>query len=157
MWVKTAGGQQCFSSFYHSMSPQHNILPVPKGTENTDFFFVFQHSLFLFILPLCVYVCTQHNCSILSGFSPCYPLKKRAQNRISATIMPETHCVDSRHFSCKTLKSLECDLQCNGRGAAKSVCYENKNKNIFKKNEISTPNCSSSNACSIVCRPHFTK
>lgn len=47
---------------------------------------------------------TRHSCSISSGFSPYYPLKW-AQNRIWAAIMLETHCVDSRHFSCKTLKS----------------------------------------------------
>lgn len=60
---------------------------------------------------------TQHSCSISSGFSLYYPLKW-AQNRIWAAIMPETHCVDSRHFSCKTLKS---KLQCNRRAADKLV------------------------------------
>lgn len=60
---------------------------------------------------------TGHSCSISSGFSPYYPLKW-AQKRIWAAIMPETHCVDSRHFSCKTLKS---NLQCNRKRADKLV------------------------------------
>ena len=37
-------------------------------------------------------------------------LKKKTQNRILATIVQETHCVDSRHFSCKLLKSPGCNV-----------------------------------------------
>lgn len=125
-----------FLPFYHSMRPQHNILPVLKGMENTEIYSVFHHSLLFclssFYVCVCVYI--QHNCSISSGFSPCYPLKKKkAQNRISATIVQETHSVDSRHFSCELLKSSGRNLQCNRKRADKSVCYENnKSKSIQK-------------------------
>lgn len=124
-----------FLPFYLSVSPQDNIFPVLRGMENTEIFSVFHQSLFLSILPLCVCECARprHNCSISSGFSPCYPLKKEAQNRISAPIVQETHCVDSRHFSCELLKSSGRNLQCNRRRADKSVRYENnKSKSIQK-------------------------
>ena len=80
MLEETAGGQHSlifrFSPFITAWYPQHNILPVLKGMENAEIFSVFHHSLFSLYPPLCVCVCTQHSCSISSGFSPCYPLKK---------------------------------------------------------------------------------
>lgn len=90
------------------------------------------------------------------------PIKKKKplKNRISAPIVEETHCVDSRHFSCKLLKSSGCNLQCNRRRADKSVCDENNKSRNIKKNEISSSNfrmCCSTNARSIVCHLHFTK
>lgn len=139
------------------MSPQHNIPPVLKGTEkHGNLLCLSLQSLSSY--PPFVCVCAQHNCSISSGFSPCNPLEKWLKNRISATIVQETHCDDSRHFSCKPLKSSGRNLQCNRRRVDKSMCYETTRVRALR-NEISSSTlrmCCSTNARSIVCHPHFT-
>lgn len=150
-----------FLPFYHSVSPHNNILLVLKGLRNMEIFSVSRLSPSPSILPLCVRAYAQHNCSISSGFSLCYPLKKKkdTQNRIWATIVQERHCVDSRHFSCKLLKSSRRNLQCNRRRVGKSLCYENKKRVRASRNEVSGFNfriCCSTNACGIVCHLHFT-
>lgn len=150
-----------FLPFYHSVSPHNNILLVLKGLRNMEIFSVSRLSPSPSILPLCVRAYAQHNCSISSGFSLCYPFKKKkdTQNRIWATIVQERHCVDSRHFSCKLLKSSRRNLQCNRRRVGKSLCYENKKRVRASRNEVSSFNfriCCSTNACGIVCHLHFT-
>lgn len=151
-----------FLPFYHSVSPHNNILLVLKGLRNMEIFSVSRLSPSPSILPLCVRAYAQHNCSISSGFSLCYPFKKKkkdTQNRIWATIVQERHCVDSRHFSCKLLKSSRRNLQCNRRRVGKSLCYENKKRVTASRNEVSGFNfriCCSTNACGIVCHLHFT-
>lgn len=150
-----------FLPFYHSVSPHNNILLVLKGLRNMEIFSVSRLRPSPSILPLCVRAYAQHNCSISSGFSLCYPLKKKkdTQNRIWATIVQERHCVDSRHFSCKLLKSSRRNLQCNRRRVGKSLCYENKKRVRASRNEVSGFNfriCCSTNACGIVCHLHFT-
>lgn len=151
-----------FLPFYHSVSPHNNILLVLKGLRNMEIFSVSRLSPSPSILPLCVRAYAQHNCSISSGFSLCYPFKKKkkdTQNRIWATIVQERHCVDSRHFSCKLLKSSRRNLQCNRRRVGNSLCYENKKRVRASRNEVSGFNfriCCSTNACGIVCHLHFT-
>lgn len=142
MREKTAGGQHglisCVSPFITAWVPSTTSFQCSKKWKTRKFSSVFHHSLFLFLFLrfLCVCICeyAQHNCSISSGFIPCYPLKKKeAQNRISATIVHETHCVDSRHFSCELLKSSGRNLQCNRRRVDKSVCYENNKSTSTEK------------------------
>lgn len=66
-----------FLPFYHSVSPHNNILLVLKGLRNMEIFSVSRLSPSPSILPLCVRAYAQHNCSISSGFSLCYPFKKK--------------------------------------------------------------------------------
>lgn len=142
MQEKTAGGQHslisCVSPFITAWVPSTTSFQCSKKWKTRKSLLSFTTVSFsLHSLCLCICEYAQHNCSISSGFIPCYPLKKKeAQNRISATIVHETHCVDSRHFSCELLKSSGRNLQCNRRRVDKSVCYENnKSKSTEKRNK----------------------
>lgn len=140
MREKTAGGQHSlisrFSPFITAWAPTTTSFQCSRKWKTQKSFLSFTTVSFS-LYSLCVWMCVyaQHNCSISSGFIPCCPLIK-AQNRISTSIVHETHCVDSRHFSCELLASSGRNLQCNRRRVDKSVCYENnKSKSIEKWNK----------------------
>ena len=76
--------QQVDSIVWYFVSPLLSQRDIPSTTsfqcsrewKTRKSFLSFTTVSFLSIPPLCVCVCTQHSCSISSGFSPCYPLKK---------------------------------------------------------------------------------
>lgn len=128
MWDKTADGQHSltprFSPFIPAWAPTTASIQGSSKRENTGIFSASRHSLSPFVC--------EHNCSISSGFIPRYPLIK-AQNGILATIVHQTHCVDSRHFSRELLESAGRNRQCNGSRVDKSACYENNTSKSIEK------------------------
>lgn len=83
---RRVGYYNSFLPFYHSVSPRNSILPVLKGLKNMEIFSVSRLSPSPSILPLCLYAYAQHNCSISSGFSLCYPLKKKERKKRRETL-----------------------------------------------------------------------
>lgn len=102
-----------FLPFYHSVSPHNNILLVLKGLRNMEIFSVSRLSPSPSILPLCVRAYAQHNCSISSGFSLCYPFKKKKKTLKTRFGLPLSRrdtvlTADIFHASCSKARDAIC-------------------------------------------------
>lgn len=106
MWEEEAGGRRSLisasSSSYHSVSSQHNILSGLKTREPV------LSPQYLSLCPSTRGVTVSFHQVLVAAT---IRKKQNIKNRVSAPIVQETHCVDSRHFSCERLKSSGRNLQ----------------------------------------------
>lgn len=164
MLEETAGGQHSlisrFPPFITAWIPNTTSFQCSREWKTRKSFLSFTTVSFLSILPLCVCVRTQHSCSISSGFSPCYPLKKEKKLKTGFQLpLSRRHTVltaDIFHTSCS--KARDAIFSATGEEQTNQSATKTTRVRAFK-NEISSSNfgmCCSTNARSIVCHLHFT-
>lgn len=162
MWEKTAGGQHSlisgFSPFITAWVPSTTSFQCSRERKTRKSFLSFT-TVSLFILPFCVCVQTQHNCSISSGFGLCYPFKKKNSKQDFGYHCPgDTLCWQQTFFMQAAQKPRMQSIVHTGE-VDKSVYENNKSTVKALKNGISSFNfrmCCSTNARSTVCHQHFT-